>query len=319
MKRTLDKFILFVVALFLSCVAPCQGQEFQEIASDSIKIDGIQREFKYYEPPGVQTNPNFIVVLHGATMTVDLMRAVTGNGFERRAKESKDAIVIYPSGFDNFWNDCRKKATYATKLENMDDVGFIEAIVEKLNAKFDIKENKVFVVGFSNGGHMVYKLAKTRPNGFSGFAVVGANLPAHDNDDCNLGDIPVSLFIANGTSDPINPYFGGEVKAKDGISRGHVLSTEQTLEHWLGLNKGSSIESQELQYIKDRAEEDNSLAVARHYAFENGKKIVLLKVVNGGHHFNNPNFSAWPDYLGNLNSDIDLPKIIMDFFKGLKQ
>ncbi|RDY58649.1 alpha/beta hydrolase family esterase [Flagellimonas nanhaiensis] len=319
MKKILSKLTLIISGLFLICLTPCRSQKIQDIVSDSINMDGIQRGFTYYEPPLIRSNPDFIMVLHGATMSVDLMRAVTGNGFEKIAKENKDAIVIYPSGFDNFWNDCRKEATYTTKLENMDDIGFFEAIVQKLSIKYNIKENKVFVVGFSNGGHMVYKLAKVRPDRFNGFAVVGANLPTQDNDDCNLGNTPVSMFIANGTSDPINPYFGGEVKAKDGISRGKVLSTEQTLNHWLDLNQGSKIVSEELLHVNDKVEEDNSLAVIYSYVFENRKKISLVKIVNGGHHFNNPGFSDWPNYLGNLNRDVNLPESIMDFFKNLRK
>ena len=40
-------------------------------------------------------------------------------------------IVLYPDGYKNNWNDCRKDAPFAANKENVDDVGFLRALVEQ--------------------------------------------------------------------------------------------------------------------------------------------------------------------------------------------
>lgn len=69
-----------------------------------------------------------------------------------------------------------------------------------------------FAAGYSNGGHLVFRLAFEAPQDFLALAVIGAHLPVPSERACNSSGAPVSMFIASGTEDPINPWAGGEVQ-----------------------------------------------------------------------------------------------------------
>lgn len=284
---------------------------------DSLKVDDKVRLFRYTKPKENSGKAKIIFVLHGSGMGMDFMEEVVGGQFNTLALEDSNTIIVYPEGFKGNWNDCRAKATYPAKLENSNDVTFLLDIKKRLKRKFNFDDLDVYAVGYSNGGHMCFKLAKVASSEFKGFAVVGANLPVSDNDDCTSSHKAVSMLLINGTTDPINPYGGGEVWSGDGQTRGCVMSLEATRDYWLGLLPGESKLESKIDY-EDTYPKDNSRAVQRTYSsFGSSIKVSTLEIVNGGHHFANPDFKDWPHYLGNLNQDVNLPEIIMTFFESI--
>ena len=126
------------------------------------------------------------------------------------------------------------------------------------------------------------------------------------------------MLLLNGTADPINPYNGGVVKAGDGKERGEVMSADQTLQYWLAWTKEIQLHKKCMNF-PDINKSDKSTAVEYTYdCVQSGKKVVLIKVINGGHIFMNAGFHLWPRVFGNVNKDISAPQIIMEFFRSLK-
>ena len=71
--------------------------------------------------------------------------------------------------------------------------------------------------------------------------------------------------------------------------------------------------------LPDFVKEDNSTVVIYTYEGKESRKMVeLVKINNGGHIVPNPNFSHWSKSLGNVNKDINLPKIITNFFFSIE-
>jgi polyhydroxybutyrate depolymerase len=93
---------------------------------DSIKIDNIFRSYEAYIPNDIVKQPKLVFVLHGSTMTTKQMLNVTGSQFNSEQNPSKNRIVVYPQGFENYWNDCRKSATYKANLLNLSEVDFLK-------------------------------------------------------------------------------------------------------------------------------------------------------------------------------------------------
>ncbi|SFZ98408.1 POLY(3-HYDROXYBUTYRATE) DEPOLYMERASE [hydrothermal vent metagenome] len=161
---------------------------------------------------------------------------------------------------------------------------------------------------------MVYKLAKEYPEMFQAYVAICANLPIKENNDCCDEQKAVNMMIVNGTADKINPYNGGEVLVDDDANRGEVVSTQHTLQQWKDLlGQESIVETKEI--MKKYEEKDDTQVVIYGYrSIELLKKVVLVKIENGGHVIPNPYFSNWPKELGSVNRDINLPKYILDFF-----
>src|ERR1035438_1281647 len=138
-----------------------------------------------------------------------MMRVATGFEFDSLADRNNFA-VFYPEAYKGSWNDCRIHVRTAARLENIDDVGFIRALVAEAGLKFGVDANKVFAVGLSNGGHMALTLATQSPSPVAGIAVFGANLPTRDNSNCPQDTPTPPVMIVDGTDDPLSPYQGGE-------------------------------------------------------------------------------------------------------------
>jgi polyhydroxybutyrate depolymerase len=116
--------------------------------------------------------------------------------------DSAKFVVAYPDGVVRTWNGhgcCGQAAR-----ENIDDVGFITAMVGQISAALPIDESRVYATGISNGGMMSYALAC-----HSGiFAAIGPD-SATQLDACTAPH-PTSVIHIHGTADRLVPYKGGQ-------------------------------------------------------------------------------------------------------------
>jgi polyhydroxybutyrate depolymerase len=145
---------------------------FWTATTSKIVVHGVDRSYLVVRPSarGRGALP-VIVVLHGRGATPQLERQRTGF-----PEAVGPAVFVYPAGVDKSWNagTCCGPAHTA----GVDDVAFITAVVRRvLAAKPGADRKRVFLVGFSNGGRMAYRLTCAEPKLFRAFAVVGA-LPA---------------------------------------------------------------------------------------------------------------------------------------------
>ncbi len=240
-------------------------------------IDSHYRMFHFNLPLKNSTNASLIFVLHGSG----------GNGLKSMKGTSKlldiankeNLIILFPDGYLKNWNECRKNAPAAANVENIDDNTFFSKMIDYCATKYFINRQKVFAIGTSGGGHMVYKLAMTMPEKFKAITAIVANLPEANNMDCIEKKTPIAVMIINGTNDATNPYNGG-ISAKN---KGLVVSTDDTFHYWATVNgyKGSPTKEDLLDLEAD------GKTIEKYTFKQKGKpEVVLLKVINGEH--NNP-------------------------------
>jgi len=319
MKRKVTYILVVIVILVIGLAHYLlQWNPFKPVYSATIRVDHVAREFHYYVPSGVSAHPKLIFVLHGSKMTSMEMIIATGHQFNKLADVNKNVIIVYPQGYKRSWNTCKIDSSREAKKLNIDDTGFFKKMINFFSRHYSIDTNEVFAAGVSNGAQMCYKLAKEKPGLFKGFAAVSSNLPAETNSDCFETKQPVSILVMNGTADPIEPYNGGTVHLDDGVSHGMVVSTGQTMQYWKTLAKCDTGSVKEYDF-PDIDKSDHSTAVSYTYtSATTNKQLVLVKIINGGHNIPNPTFFLWPKVLGNVNKDINAPKVIFDYFMKLK-
>jgi polyhydroxybutyrate depolymerase len=236
------------------------------------------------------------------------MRVASGYGFDRLA-DRHGFVVAYPQGHDGNWNDCRRGADYEARRLNVDDVGFFEALVGRLQRDLGIDPARVFVVGLSSGGHFVFRLAFERPERVAAAAVFAANLPTQDNNDCAARGRPPPIMLVNGTADPINPFEGGAVTLFGFGNRGTVISARRSAEYFArrrGLTESSttSLASSSSSDLVDR------IQWARP---EQDSEVLLLAVHGGGHVLPQPAYRP-PRLLGPVTEIVDGPDWVWRFF-----
>src|SRR6202021_3599767 len=88
--------------------------------------------------------------------------------------------------------------------ENVDDIGFLRALLEKIERDYAVDPQRVYFTGISNGGMMSYRVAcEVAEQGAAIAPVEGAlNVECHPT-------APVSVLIFHGTADRLVPFEGG--------------------------------------------------------------------------------------------------------------
>jgi polyhydroxybutyrate depolymerase len=281
------------------------------VQSASLSFDGLRRTYVDYIPPALPPGAPLVLVFHGSGANAQIMRSQTGHEFEVLANADK-FVVAYPNAYRGNWNDCRAAAPYLAHTKDVNDVGFAKALIGHFQSIDHINPGKVFAMGYSNGGEMVYRLALQTPKSFRAIAAVAANLPAPSNNDCTLVGEPIPVLTMSGTKDPISPFNGGIESLFGRHPRGAVLSADATTHYFteldgLGLPPHTSV-------LSHHSDSGSTSVDVSDYA-EAGHDEVAQYVVNGGGHV-----IPIPEYhgariLGPSTYDVDAPQVIWQFFQ----
>jgi len=239
------------------------------------------------------------------------MRRWTGYEFDRLA-DRDGFVVLYLDGYKKNWNDCRRDATYAARLENVDDIGFIRLLIERFAAEKGVDRHKVYAFGYSSGGQMAHRLAIEAPDMVAAVATAGANLPTPDNSLCPLEGRTARVMLVSGTDDPIVPFHGGEVSLFGFASRGMALSSKETgaeLARRNGTNAGPDVTRLPSQ------NPDDATSIERLVWFKGHDPAVTLYVVHGGGHVVPQPAFRFPRLLGEMTAHFNAPSEAVTFFR----
>lgn len=260
-------------------------------------------------PAGEGAQP-LIVALHGGGGRGDRMDRSTDRQISREAAR-RGWRVVFPEGVAKGWNDGREALTDVDRERvGVDDVAFLDALIDRLIADEGVDPKRVYMMGISNGGFMTQRFALSRGARLAAAAAVTAQVARQW-----LGDepaTPVPMLLMNGTEDPLVPYGGGHVTVFE-QKRGQVLSTAESVDWW-ARHFGCDA-APETATLPDRAPDDGTrVHTERRGGCRDGAEVVLYRVEGGGH--------TWPggdQYLpvfmiGRVSEDIDGTAEIFDFF-----
>jgi polyhydroxybutyrate depolymerase len=225
-------------------------------------------------------------------------------------------IMVYPDGIELNWNDGRmdEEANDRAHRENIDDVGFLSALIDSMINDYNIDPKRVYVTGISNGAIMSYRLACELSHKITAIAPVDGNIPILLFPECSPSR-PVSVLAINNTDDPLVPFFGGEIYGRfHKLKLGKVLSVDESIGFWVSRNMCST--TPVVAEEPDRDPRDGSTVTIKQYLNGiEGTEVILYAVDGGGH--------TWPggfQYLpagiiGKTCRDFDANEVIWSFFK----
>lgn len=243
------------------------------------------RTYELYVPADCPRGAPIMLVLHGSNGDAATIRRYTGYEFERLADEHQ-FIVVYPEGTRGYWNDVRRKGGYAAKTLQIDDVGFLRALIGLLQSAHG--EGEVFGVGFSNGGQMCLRMALDAPGSLDAVVLIAASMPTADNSESPPLDRPLPVMIINGTADPINPYDGGLVTIFGFGTRGTVLSSVDTAEYFASQLGDATHEGPDV--VVPRSPDCDTWVDRREWRAGPGREVALVTVHGGGHVVPQPHY-----------------------------
>ena len=169
----------------------------------SLEFDGRTRGYLVHPPRGYHPGAPLpvVFVLHGATESNDGVEELSRMSVKADAEHF---IAVYPAGTGRVvtWNagNCCGSAM----KENVDDIGFLRALLEKIQHDYAIDPQRVYFTGISNGAMMSYRVACEMAEQVAAIAPVEGAL----NVECHP-TAPVSVLIFHGTADRLVPFEGG--------------------------------------------------------------------------------------------------------------
>ena len=270
-------------------------------------IAGRERSYVLYEPRDLKPGAPLLFEFHGGGGDGPMGREETGREFDMLA-DRYGFVVVYPDGISRSWTSCRKAQNQGERRK-VDDVAFVDAIIEQEVVRHAIDRKHIFALGHSMGGALTYRLALERPDKFAAVAVISSNLPEPDNQDCTPAKSPIPIMIINGTADPVSDY-DGKTSAR-GRFRGRMMSTDASARYFVGLN-GLPAEPQVTRLAHVDAS-DRTWVERLSWSAPGKPGVVLITVHGGGHNVPQPYF-RWPSINGAQTKDLDAPPAIWEFF-----
>ncbi len=265
-------------------------------------------------PARLPPHAPLVLVLHGSNIDGATMRQWTGYEFDELA-DQHGFVVLYPDGYQKNWNDCRRDATFRAKTANIDDVGFLRALVETYQQQLGIDPARVYAFGYSSGGQMAFRLALEAPQLVAAIATTAANLPPPANCSCPPDDGPTPrVLLVAGTQDPISPYNGGQVTLFGFGSRGLVLSATATAEQFARRN--GLLAPPTTSTLPHQRASDPTVVESLTWVRNEEPWVTLYTVRGGGHVVPQPRY-RFGRLLGRTTGDLDMPAQAIAFF-GLK-
>lgn len=331
-RKVLMALYLWIWILSFGC-SPGDPDVINEVAQlltdQVIMVNGINRYFNCYLPARLKTDAPLVILLHGGGGNKDDILEEPNPSVEWKSiAEDEKFTLIIPNGSDSFgdtmaleahWNDCRSDDPTSPKYN---DVEFISQLIDRAVREYVSDSFRVYVTGSSNGGMMSYRIGLELADKVTAIAAFIANRPA--NQECLPKNTPRSVFICNGTKDPLMPWSGGQIAGEITIveNRGNVMSAHSTLEFWKSYNRALTLVEE--KGYQDINSSDQSTVSSRLYQNEKtGVKVKFYTVNRGGHIM--PSLSHHPDLssilmqilVGVQNKDIEGTRAAWDFFKTI--
>lgn len=272
----------------------------------NLSSGGMERTYIIHFPiayGNMQTYP-LVIALHGGEGTDS--RFLNTTGFTQES-DSKGFIVIFPQGVDNTWADARG-TTDASKI-GVNDIAFIQSLINYSVENFDVDSKEVYVTGFSDGGFMAITLACAIPNEIAAVAPVAAGQP----ENLTICNRQVPFLLIHGSADPYVPANGGHVIGTNG--GGYTLSSNQTVQFWANINGCSKTTSTQTLPI---VVQDNTSVTETTYN-DCYASTVFYDVIGGGHAWPGgqyKQYSIGPVAQGTISGNINATQVIWQFFSS---
>jgi polyhydroxybutyrate depolymerase len=285
-------------------------EDYPEIVNGTFEFQGNQRVYSLHIPDsfdGTQAAP-LVVFLHGGNGNVQSAQNFTN--FNETSEEN-GFLMLYPQAWfesqpNSFvWADGRG---LAPDNLGIDDVGFVNSLVNQLKTEYNINENKIYLCGFSNGSFLTQEIAFQDNSQFAAIGTIGGtmNQDLYDNGNPNKAIPMIYIF---GTDDPLVPYEGGYVSENTNFEP--VVSVETAVNFWINNNNCQTT----LPVVEVANTNDNDNSTVSIFEFTNGdqnSKVKFYRINGGGHTW--PGVSLPNQNLGNVNMDIEANEEIWEFF-----
>lgn len=237
---------------------------------------------RVHVPPSYDASKRtpLVINVHGRTSNASQQSALS---HAIAKSDSAGFIVIHPEawGSPTSWNAgggcCDPAAS-----NDIDDSGFITALITEATTKLCIDPARVYVMGLSNGGYMANRLACEHGDVIAAIGSVAGGLSLQTCAPARA----MPIFSVHGTGDQLVSY----------------TFAQQTTDYWKAKNKCTSMSTTYQQ---------GDATCVTHTSCTAGADVVLCTITEGGHQW--PGGEELP-FLGKKSDNLIATDAIWDFF-----
>ena len=299
----------FLLALTLLPVSVSFGQV------ESFVFQGVDRQYRIHNDQAASDGAAPVVVhLHGLRYREEVEKArqkfdhIAWKPLEEVAVDN-GFVLVQPAAYWGQWNLITGlNNTRLDSGEELDDVGYIFSVIEKLVREGVADRNRIYISGISDGATLIIRLLCHPDSPFAAAVHIVGTMPESYQPDCRSVR-PTPLMAIAGTNDRIL-FYDGRI-----YPFGRSMSIPELMEFW---RLKHSCTGQSYEQLPDREQDDNSrvLSVTWTGCTIDGA-VKLLRAEGGGHAV--PSFTPVPesrrDRWGGHNRDIESAVEVWKFVK----
>jgi polyhydroxybutyrate depolymerase len=260
----------------------CAGKMAQPLdATWTVSVGSRNRIAKVHVPASYnpQTRTPVVLNIHGRTHNASgqatLSKAIAKSN-------SAGFILVHPESATSptSWNagSCCDPAS----TTDLDDVGFIEALLDELESKLCVDTDRVYSMGLSNGAYLSHKLACEVSDRI---AAIGPVAGLHLQSPCSpTRSVPV--MMVNGTDDTLSTY----------------QYVDESVDFWKAKNACTTTSTTYSQ---------GDATCVTYGGCSSGADVVLCTIQGGGHQW--PGGDTLP-FLGKKSNDLNATDALWTFF-----
>ena len=265
----------------------------------TLQVDGRDRTYRVHLPPAYdgRTPLALLLAFHGGWGTGVAMASLTGLD---QVSDANRFIAVYPDGIGRSWNAMNGMGT--AERRGVDDVSFVRALIDRLEADFLIAPGRIYATGMSIGAMFVHLLGCQLSGTLAGIAAVAGSMPPQVTSQCRPAQ-PISVLQIHGTADPRSPYEGGHT-----ASGGAVEPVTTTVREWA--HRDGCVGEPEAGAL------GNGVVQQTYRSCRQGAEVAFIRVDGGGH--------TWPgglqylprQVIGETNRSFDASQTIWRFLSA---
>ena len=219
--------------------------------------NGLARSFYIHVPADIEQLEKIplLFTLHGFGSSAE---RIMGYSNFKSIADKNNFIVIFPQGApfktvlssaSSHWN-----SGGWTVGSDVDDVDFINTIIDWITGEYNIDQERIYSTGMSNGGFMSYHLACNLSARIAAIASVTGSMTEQTFEDCDPIH-PTPILQIHGAQDRTVPYIGNSALGMESIP--------DSLSYWAKFN---ACDSEPVVAIADFFEESYSI---EYWSYEN--------------------------------------------------
>ncbi|OGI86251.1 hypothetical protein A3A05_00600 [Candidatus Nomurabacteria bacterium RIFCSPLOWO2_01_FULL_41_12] len=326
----LSFLLIALIMVYLSVAASFQKIRPESAQAFTLIVEGKERNYIAYVPDVFADAQNafpVVIVLHGgggpmgnAQMMMDV------SNWAQKAEKEK-FLAVFPNGTlrdpgrpieltGNIqeWSDGSGRS-YAEQ-NGVDDVAFINTLIDDLLIKFPADKERIFVTGFSNGASMTFRVGVELADRIAAIASVAGVL----SNSLDATNSPVSLLYISGSEDKrpssLSPKNSFNINSREDkrpkIVTKNSFSSENPVALWAQMLACPSQPEVNL--------ENKNIKTIIYSSCRGNTEVISYTVLSMGHVYPGAQTELWEEGADNPANDIlNATDAVWDFFKKHKK